>query len=93
MPDPITILTAIGIAMAASAFAVFVAGWRGRKAGTAAIDFGWVIGSGAGFLLGCCAGQDPALASGRRPRPPALPGGSGCFPGRAACRISACQDG
>jgi hypothetical protein len=54
MPDPITILAAIGAALAASAVALFLSGWRGRKTGTAGVDIGWVVGIGAGFLLGCC---------------------------------------
>jgi hypothetical protein len=54
MPDPITILSAMGAALVASAVALHLSGWRGRKTGTAAVDIGWVMGAGAGFLLGCC---------------------------------------
>lgn len=54
MPDPITILAAIGAALAASAVALFLSGWRGRKTGTAGVDIGWVVGIGSGFSLGCC---------------------------------------
>jgi hypothetical protein len=54
MPDPITTLGAIGAALATSAFLIFICGWRGRKAGTAAVDFGWVLGIAGGLLLGSC---------------------------------------
>jgi hypothetical protein len=52
MPDPITILVAIGAAAAAAAFVLVCFGWRGRKTGTRAVDIGWVVGTGAGFSLG-----------------------------------------
>ena len=54
MPDPISILAVIGTALAVSALALVVFGWRGRKAGTSGVDIGWVVGPGAGLLLGCC---------------------------------------
>jgi hypothetical protein len=54
MPDPITIMTAVGAALVAAAFLVVCFGWPGRKGRTPAVDFGWVLGTGAGFLLGCC---------------------------------------
>ncbi len=54
MPDPIKILTAIGAAFAASALVLVFCGWRGRKTGTGTVDFGWVAGTSAGFLLACC---------------------------------------
>ncbi len=54
MPDPLSILSAIGAALAASAVMLVLFGWRGRKTGTAGVDIGWVVGPAAGSLLGCC---------------------------------------
>ncbi len=54
MPDPISILKMIAAAAVAAAVVLVLIGWRGRKTGSAGVDFGWVLGTGAGFLLGCC---------------------------------------
>jgi hypothetical protein len=54
MPDPFSILAAMSTALAVSAAALVLFGWRGRNAGTARSDIGWIVGPGAGFLLGCC---------------------------------------
>ena len=54
MPEPVLILTAMGIAVAASALILVICGWRWRRmAGPFWIDAGWVLGVGSGLLLGC----------------------------------------
>jgi hypothetical protein len=56
MPEPILILTAMGIAIAASALTFVICGWRsGRAAGPSWVNAGWVLGVGSGLLLGCWA--------------------------------------
>ena len=54
MPDPIAILEMIGAAAVAAAVLLVLSGWRGRKTGSTGVDFGWVLATAAGFLLGCC---------------------------------------
>jgi hypothetical protein len=54
MPDPVLILTAMGIAVAASALIFVICGWRWRRAaGPSWMSAGWVLGVGFGLLLGC----------------------------------------
>jgi hypothetical protein len=53
MPDPIVILTAMGVAFAVSALLVGAFGWPRTKAGFSWVDAGWVLGVAAGFFLGC----------------------------------------
>jgi hypothetical protein len=56
MPEPVVILTAMGIAVAASALIFVICGWRGRRAvGPPWLNAGWVLGVGFGLLLGCWA--------------------------------------
>ena len=56
MPDPVLILTAMGVAGATSAVIFVICGWRWRHtAGPAWIDAGWILGVGSGLLLGCWA--------------------------------------
>ena len=54
MPDPITILAAIGVALAVSALALLER-LAGTKGGYSHGRFRLGAGQGAGFLLGCCA--------------------------------------
>jgi len=53
MPDPVLIVTAMGVAAAAAAVVLLICGRPWRAARTAWFDAGWVLGVGAGFLLGC----------------------------------------
>jgi hypothetical protein len=53
MPDPINILTAMGVAFAVSAILLGAIGWLSGTRGPAWVNAGWVVGLGAGFLLGC----------------------------------------
>jgi hypothetical protein len=56
MPDPVLILTAMGVAGATSAVIFVICGWRWQHtAGPAWIDAGWILGVGSGLLLGCWA--------------------------------------
>jgi hypothetical protein len=56
MPEPVLILTAMGIAVAASALIFVICGWRWRRAaGPPWLNAGWVLGVGFGLLLGCWA--------------------------------------
>ena len=61
MPDPVAIITAMGIAAAASMGVLLLCGWRWPGARPAWFDGGWVLGLGVGFFLGCwCLGIRPA---------------------------------
>jgi hypothetical protein len=53
MPDPIVILTAMGVAFVVSALLVGAFGWPHAKASLRGVDAGWALGVAAGFLLGC----------------------------------------
>lgn len=53
MPDPVVILTAMGVAFAVSAGLVGAFGWLRSKAGLSWVDAGWVLGLAAGFFVGC----------------------------------------
>jgi hypothetical protein len=55
MPDPIQMAEATGLAFTASALLLGLFAWWGRRraAGPTWIDAGWVVGTGAGFYLGC----------------------------------------
>ncbi len=53
MPDPVLMLTAMGIAFAVSAALLGIFGWRGRQAWPTSFDAGRVIGVAVGFVLGC----------------------------------------
>jgi len=53
MPDPVLIVTAMGIAVAVSAVVLLICGWPWRVARPSWRDAGWVMGVGAGFLLSC----------------------------------------
>jgi hypothetical protein len=54
MPEPVLILTAMGIAVAASALIFVICGWRWRRAAESPwLNAGWVLGVGFGLLLGC----------------------------------------
>ena len=53
MPDPIVILSAMGIAFAVSDLVVGGFGWPRRTSGRAWVDASWVLGVASGFFLGC----------------------------------------
>ncbi|MFI5454105.1 MAG: hypothetical protein ACHRXM_01510 [Isosphaerales bacterium] len=53
MPDPVLIVTALGVAATAAAVVLLICGWPWRAARTPWFDAGWVLGVGAGFVLGC----------------------------------------
>jgi hypothetical protein len=53
MPDPIVILTGMGVAFAVSAVLVAAFGWPRPKSGFSWVDAGWILGVAAGFFLGC----------------------------------------
>jgi hypothetical protein len=53
MPDPIVIVSAMGIAFAISDIVVGGFGWPRRTRGPAWVDASWVLGIAAGFFLGC----------------------------------------
>jgi hypothetical protein len=53
MPDPIVILTAMGVAFAVSAVLVGAFGWPRPNASLRVVDAGWILGVAAGFFLGC----------------------------------------
>jgi hypothetical protein len=55
MPDPVVILTAMGLAFAVSAVVLGALGWLRRDQALTWVDAGWVLGIGAGFFLGCWA--------------------------------------
>ena len=55
MPDPVLMLTAMGVAFAVAAILLTVIGWPGRHVGPISVDAGWVSGVAAGFFLGCWA--------------------------------------
>jgi hypothetical protein len=53
MPDPVVIVTAMGMAAAASLVVLLIFGWPRRAARPPWFDAGWVLGLGVGFFLGC----------------------------------------
>jgi hypothetical protein len=53
MPDPVVILTAMGVACAISAAFVAAFGWRRPGTGSSWVGMGWVLGISAGFFVGC----------------------------------------
>ena len=53
MPDPLLILSAMGVAFAAAGILLVLIGWSRRRAVSALFDAGWTLGIGAGFFLGC----------------------------------------
>ncbi len=54
MPDPVALATAMAVAAATALAIAFFCGWPGRAARPAwLVDAGWVVGSAAGFFLGC----------------------------------------
>ena len=55
MPDPVLMLTAMGIAFAVSAVLLGIIGWPRRQAWSTWFDAGWVVGVAVGFFLGCWA--------------------------------------
>jgi hypothetical protein len=55
MPDPVLIVTAMGVAAAAAAVVLLICGWPWRAARPPWFDAGWVLGVGAGLFLGCWA--------------------------------------
>ena len=55
MPDPVLMLTAMGIAFAVSAVLLGIIGWPRRQAWSTSFDAGWVVGVAVGFFLGCWA--------------------------------------
>jgi hypothetical protein len=55
MPDPVLMLTAMGIAFAVSAALMGIIGWTRRQAWPTGFDVGWVLGVAVGFVLGCWA--------------------------------------
>ncbi len=53
MPDPVVMLTAMGIAFVASGIVLWICGRPWRAASKSWVDAGWVLAVGTGFLLGC----------------------------------------
>jgi hypothetical protein len=53
MPNPVVILTAMGVALAVSAVLVGAFAWPRTKSGFSWVDAGKVLGVAAGFFLGC----------------------------------------
>jgi hypothetical protein len=53
MPDPLLIVTAMSASLVVSALLSAFIDWPLRLAWTSSRDAGWVIGIGAGFLIGC----------------------------------------
>jgi hypothetical protein len=53
MPDPVLILTAMGVAAAVAAVLVLAGVWPWRTVRSFQSDAGWVLGVGAGFFTGC----------------------------------------
>jgi hypothetical protein len=53
MPDPVVMLTAMGIAFVASCIVLWICGRPWRAASKSWVDAGWVLAVGTGFLLGC----------------------------------------
>jgi hypothetical protein len=53
MPDPILIMSAIGLAGTAAAVVLWICGWPWRAARPIRVKTGWVLGVGIGFILGC----------------------------------------
>ena len=53
MPDPILIVTAVGIAGAGAAVVLWICGWPWRDPRLARVSAGQVLGVAAGFVLGC----------------------------------------
>jgi len=53
MPDPVLIVTAMGVAVAVSAVVLLICGWHWPAARPSWRDAGWALGVGAGVFLGC----------------------------------------
>ena len=53
MPDPIVILTAMGMAAAAAAVMLGLVGWPWRTGRPTLVDAGWSVAVTAGLFLGC----------------------------------------
>ncbi len=53
MPEPVVMLTAVGMTIVASAILLWVCGQPWRAAQKSWVDTGWVLAIGIGFLLGC----------------------------------------
>jgi len=53
MPDPILIVSAMGLAGAVAAVVLWICGWPWRAARPTRVSTGWVLGVGVGFILGC----------------------------------------
>ena len=53
MPDPILIVSAMGLAGAGAAAVLWICGWPWRAARPTRVSTGWVLGVGVGFILGC----------------------------------------
>ncbi len=53
MPDPILIVTAVGIAGIVSAVVLWTCGWPWRDPQLTWVSAGWVLGVAAGLVLGC----------------------------------------
>jgi hypothetical protein len=53
MPDPVVIMTAMGVATVAAAALILICSWPWRSDRLSWFDAGWVLGVGAGFFLGC----------------------------------------
>jgi hypothetical protein len=53
MPDPVVMLTAMGMTFVASAIVLWICGRPWRAASKSWVDAGWVLAVGVGFLFGC----------------------------------------
>ena len=53
MPDPVLIVTAMGVAARGCGRVLLICGWPWRAARPSWVDAGWVLGVGAGFFVGC----------------------------------------
>jgi hypothetical protein len=53
MPDPILIVSTMGLAGTAAAVVLWICGWPWRAARPSRVHTGWVLGVGVGFILGC----------------------------------------
>jgi hypothetical protein len=55
MPDPVVILTGMGMAAAVAAAMLGLIGWPWRNGQSTWVDAGWAVSVTAGFVLGCWA--------------------------------------